>query len=562
MSILSHILNPILRPGFGSGSSGSSQNLIAHESFTSPNGASVPGTALDGFVGGLGAWSVHPASLAGAATISGGGVSNSSSGLVEYFLCATKPAGANFRASAIFAGGVANSGVGMLFRFNPVTLDGYSLRLISVDTVQLRQISAGTATELQTWTVAALSPLPTRYLLSVDVVGTSMTVYFNGTALGTVVGTLPAAGDRMGARITSGGTPTTILMEMWIHLISASQTATQLPSAAVESYGWDSNPGNWLRVVPAGNTLRWQFTGEYCAIRLNCFAGVTGNILVRINNGAWRRYNMVGASNDLPIFYQPGSTAVRLVELLVNTSDSNSDNWGASPVNAVVGTHIVLASGGLLSLPSPHPGPLIVGIADSNGRGGPGGAVNGFMWFLKTSLQATYISICHGGQGYCQTGQGNVPVVKDAIDLYSTGRTRAADPRVDEVIVHQATNDGTFSDAAIYAAALLAFPKIRTLWPNARITFDAPPGYQGNTGSPSAQTFRDNKTTNGIHAAYTAWADANKQFVDLTVGTPYGNQVMGPSQVVVGNPWTVDNIHYSELMMETYAADLEVIANL
>lgn len=512
-------------------------NLNAYESF--PTSADAP---LNGFVGYM-SWSAHPGSATptGIVSFSSEGVTPTAN--VQYYISDYIPSSASYRVGATFvysgAAGAAGD-IGILLSWDPSTLSGYMARYNgSVTQYQIWKFVAGSGTQLQFLSTTAPSS-PAFLEFERNHVTGALTLYANGTQVLTANDTQFATPGRIGIRTANGAT--SIVQDICVTYATFSPVLA-LPYGGVNSRGWDSTFATWIQTQNTGDMIEFRFSGPELAIKTVNVAAVTGYYFVSIGGSPWRRFRQKSGTNWTQLFYNPGSTIEQNVRIMLGGNDSVADNW-TTPVNRLRIANIHVAPNGYVSAaPARAKKWVVIGDSISRGRGHNeqyryGDASNAWPRLVADHFGAELDFIAFSGQGYIQTGAGNVPKVSSAIGFYSNGRARAADPSVEVVIVAHGTND---IDVDLASNAIAAWTAIRALYPNAEIWVVLPNGYSANTASPSALSVRD--SWNAIIAgAFVTWADSHSRIFDLTDGD-YSLNMLGPLNASLPNVDSYDQIH-------------------
>ncbi len=252
-------------------------------------------------------------------------------------------------------------------------------------------------------------------------------------------------------------------------------------------YNWRLSGSTYAETNNPGAYLKTKFSGASCTLLLdttNQSSLSSGNypaVAWQVNGGAWQRSQLTSGQTTLSLATGLGS-GPHTLELVVVGAWWQSDRWN-TPVSAVRITGLRLASGGALSAPTLHTDRLLV-FADSNGEGyealSSGVSVanqdanQAFPIILGRMLACEVGVVAFAGQGYNNTGGGNVTDLEDAWDFYMSGQSRVTAGLLSPPPTYIVSTHGQNDSSGTQAAAASCITQWLTAAPNAKIMLVSP----------------------------------------------------------------------------------------
>ncbi len=230
-------------------------------------------------------------------------------------------------------------------------------------------------------------------------------------------------------------------------------------------YTWHVNASRAQTINP-GAYFRVLFTGSTCTLNFDMsnVSAPVPRMRIRVDG---RTDQSASLASTISVNMPSGQdNTTHLLEVWVDATSETVNRWN-SPQNAVVKlTGITLASGGD-TVTAPQRRPLnILCYGDSITEGVRTLALNGtadvdrnsatVCWPLELGRQlgAEVGVVGFGSQGISDTGNGNVPNLRNSWDLLYAGQSRTFTPEPDYCIWLQGYNDGTSNTQADGIAAL------------------------------------------------------------------------------------------------------------
>lgn len=362
-----------------------------------------------------------------------------------------------------------------------------------------------------------------------------------GASVGTPTITTNTAGT---AALTVGSAAGTLTVTDNSTGATASFTASVPPAQiAVNDAGLFFSPYNWLlngstdaRTVNPGAYVKTVFSGTSCVLKVSVASLVSASVAsddypvlaYSVDGVAFVRTKLTSATATVTLATGLADTTHTL-ELHFAAGISTYDRWTTPDYNLKI-TGFTLDPSKVVSSPTLLSGRMVV-YGDSHAEGvediGDGvdvdnqDALQTFSALIGRALNCEYGIIGFAGQGYQDTGQGNVPELSNAWNLYWSGQSRLSgglfSPAPDWVVSAHGHNDSGASDGTVQAAVESQIAAWRAAAPSAKIAICVPPGQQKRSA---------------ITAAELAAGDATSYLVDAAEDLLHGSYLQTPTNSV------------------------------
>ena len=242
----------------------------------------------------------------------------------------------------------------------------------------------------------------------------------------------------------------------------AAQAVTILPSNPAISY----SPYTWAagKTINPGAYCSFAFTGASISLSFDVSAQAAPlpQLWVSIDGAPPQQFTL--AATITPAM--PTTTAgwpKHFIEVVVKSTSNFVNRWSTQAA-AVVLTSVTLASGSMVSTPSPLPRNIVVfgdsitegyhavGTGDTDGSD----AALGWAYALRRLLGAEVGIVGFGGTGLLSNGQGGVPPVGQSYTQLWSGAARSFSPAPNLIVINEGENDKT-AVATTFQAAFQAF---------------------------------------------------------------------------------------------------------
>ena len=437
--------------------------------------------------------------------VSGGNIAETS--VVDGSVCLLKsiPQLANFDIKYTFDPSGAAGTTSLLFRMNSDYTNGYIL-IVRADHVRLYKRQSGVNTLIAQSSGGGFS-FTGSDLVHIRIVasGTSISakVWKNaGAEPGSYLhafsdGTFSAAGYFGFYQSLNSGTAAALTEVGYVKdTTSKDATAVTESSLYFSPYNWNTVGNNRMQTAAAGAYFKANFTGtSFTAIfdtyLLSATNGATSNwprLVYQIDGGAWQSTQINQNIMALASGLSAGSHTIRCaLKMIIETYD----RW-TGPDNALRLLAVAVDTGSSISTPTIKTKKAIF-FGDSitegfrvNGSNSStdGDSTKDYAFLLGDDIDVEFGVIAYSGQGWSDTGQGNVPTFTDAWDYHSSGVSRLVggvfSSTPDYIFINHGANDTGVADATLRSVVTATLAEIRTAAPTSEIFLIMPFG-QGRT---------------------------------------------------------------------------------